>query len=269
MNPRGWVGLVLAVVLSGLIVGGFLAGKAGGEQFEITLPLLAMFGVLLIALALTSVAFAAFGLADNREALALPPGSVRAVIALGLVVIFAILTIFLYADLSSGSSSMLMSGLTVEQQKTFVQSMSADERKNIYVVERTVQNPAASNSGTAASPAPSQSAAPATVQVYDLHRRDTPNSAAQDFAKQLLILLGTLLSSVTGFYFGAKTVTDKIGQKAPDANPPPPPPPPPPTPPPTVASVSKLASAQDVVVTEEAAALGHDPSLASQSTEGS
>jgi len=260
MTPKGWIAVALGAILGGLVIGGFIAGKFGNGQFEITLPLLAMFGVLvlLMALALTSVSFAIFDLADKREALALPPGSVRAVIALGLVVIFAILTVFLYADLS-GTNNLVISGLTLEQQKAFMLKLTADELKNVYIVPHPAPNAAAGNGGTAPSPGPSSSPPPGNALTYDLYRRDFPNSAAQDFAKQLLILLGTLLSSVTGFYFGAKTVSDKLVQNASET-----------TPQPTKqgSGVSKLASTQNVAVTPEAASLGHDPELASGSTEG-
>ena len=50
-----------------------------------------------------SVAVGHFGLSDKSQALALPEGSIRAVIALSLVIIFAILTVFLYGTLASGT----------------------------------------------------------------------------------------------------------------------------------------------------------------------
>ena len=64
----------------------------------IRLPILAIVGVmaLLFCMAVISVAFAALNLSDKTQALALPEGSVRAVIALCLIVLFAIMTIFMF-----------------------------------------------------------------------------------------------------------------------------------------------------------------------------
>ncbi|HEX9458303.1 MAG TPA: hypothetical protein VGA84_04115, partial [Thermoanaerobaculia bacterium] len=39
-------------------------------------------------------------------------------------------------------------------------------------------------------------------------RRASKLAASQDFAKQLLIMLGTLITSITSFYFASKTGTD-------------------------------------------------------------
>jgi hypothetical protein len=49
-------------------------------------------------------------------------------------------------------------------------------------------------------------AAPPTLYMVVL--RGTLNPASSDFAKQLLVLIGTLVTSVAGFYFGSKAVAD-------------------------------------------------------------
>jgi hypothetical protein len=45
--------------------------------------------------------------------------------------------------------------------------------------------------------------------VYDLTYRSA-NAASEDFAKQLLVLLGTLMTAVASFYLGAGTVTSAV-----------------------------------------------------------
>ena len=44
---------------------------------------------------------------------------------------------------------------------------------------------------------------------YDVSYRSA-NTASEDFAKQLLILLGTLMTAITSFYLGAGTVTSAV-----------------------------------------------------------
>ena len=59
---------------------------------------------LLATLALVAVTFSVAGLSDPSQALGLPEGSVRAAIALSLIVIFSITAIFFYSSRSSRAS---------------------------------------------------------------------------------------------------------------------------------------------------------------------
>ena len=65
---------------------------------------------------------------------------------------------------------------------------------------------------------PAGGGTPAT-SLYAVTYRIAPNPASEDFAKQLLVLIGTLVTSVAGFYFGAKAVAD--AQDSGGAGPPP------------------------------------------------
>ncbi len=154
-----WLTAILAALLATLVIAGALLIAVGVlSAFKVdpmmSLPVLAILGVLLLlaALAGVSVSFGHFGLSDKQQALALPEGSIRAVIAMALVVIFAILTVFLYGTLANGN---------VDTQ-------------------------------------------------------------AADFAKQLLTLIGTLMTAVTAFYFGAKTATSAAAAVSGDTSPKPP-----------------------------------------------
>lgn len=122
---------------------------------EIKLPLLVVAAVagLLSSLALVVAVFAIYRLANKSYALGLPDGSVRAIIALLLIVLFSVTTVFLTVRL---------------------------------------QNAAA-------------------------------GAPVVDFAKQLLTILGTLMTSVASFYFGTRAVTDgaKVSRSGPtDTEPP-------------------------------------------------
>ena len=116
----GGVVLLLAI---GLIyaVYSMLSLPSGGKS-EIVLPVLAIAGIvmLLAALSLVSLAFGFFGLSDKSQALALPEGSIRAVLALSLVVLFSILTVFLYQNLASPGVLMKVENLQVSKGKSFL-----------------------------------------------------------------------------------------------------------------------------------------------------
>jgi hypothetical protein len=63
--------------------------------------LIAGVGVFLVSLSAMTVVFWRLKLSDGRYALGLPDGSVRAVIALTLILMFAIMSIFLYLNVAN------------------------------------------------------------------------------------------------------------------------------------------------------------------------
>src|SRR5262245_35879414 len=67
-----------------------------GSRPEIILPLLVITGVvaLLATLAITAATFGLFDISDKSQALGLPAGSIQAVIALGLILIFAVVALY-------------------------------------------------------------------------------------------------------------------------------------------------------------------------------
>ena len=78
-----------------------LMARYGTRQPEEALPALLIAGVvaMLVALAGLIVLLTASGLEDRRAALGMPEGSIRAVIALMLILLFSIMAIFLYASI--------------------------------------------------------------------------------------------------------------------------------------------------------------------------
>jgi hypothetical protein len=147
----------------------------------ISLPLIVIVGVavLLIAIALVTFTFSVNGLSSARDALGLPDGSVRAIIALMLLVLFSIMAIFLYNGM--GERRVLTLRHVSEQALN-------DMRSRVAVIS---------------SPKEDQAASPATYEVT-YHEI---NSAADDIAKQLIVMLGTLVTAVAAFYFGSASVT--------------------------------------------------------------
>jgi TRAP-type C4-dicarboxylate transport system permease small subunit len=167
------------------------------------LPILAIFGIMILfgAMALTSTLFARLGLANRNEALALPEGSIRAAIALALIVLFAIIAIMLFQSLAEPYR---ISGLSEEDKTAIIK-----EPKNRVLAVRTVECPAP--------------AASAARPCFEVHLVQTAGQEATDIAKQLLILIGTLMTSVTSYYFASRSAAasrpapDETDQPAPGA----------------------------------------------------
>jgi TRAP-type C4-dicarboxylate transport system permease small subunit len=130
------------------------------DETTIKLPLLVIIGVMALfaTLALVAVTFSVAGLSDKSQALGLPEGSVRAAIALSLIVIFAILAIYLYDSINSIKTSDYGDG----------QKAATDFAKQAFTVVGTLMTSVASfyfasrASTPTASPKPSS---PALVSI--------------------------------------------------------------------------------------------------------
>jgi hypothetical protein len=178
--------LAATIVFLGALLGIAEALSAQGSHPEIALPLLATIGILILlaALSLIAVAFQSIGLSNNCQPLGLPEGSVRSLIAIGLLLLFAIVALFLYSDMAG----------TAPHNVTLSKA-DAD----LYIK----------------TPPPGTSVL-TTVPNKDgsvtIHAIAGPTSASQDLAKQIVTLLGTLLASVVAFYFGSSTAISAAGQ---------------------------------------------------------
>lgn len=177
--------LLVLVILGALGVGGTFAWVGWGLKLnqagpELTLPLIVIIGVvtLLLTLALVAVTFSLLGMSDKGQALALPEGSVRAVIALMLLLVFAIAAIFLYSNVAS-------SGRIQKIEKVDAAQLAVLEKQVTVILRQP----------------------PAGDGPYTVYFRDPGNAASDDIAKQLIVLLGTLVTAVASFYFGSSSVS--------------------------------------------------------------
>ena len=231
--------VIVLVVIVGLLL--VYLGYTDRLSNEILLPLLAIVGVvsLMMVLILAAILFAKLGIADKTQALALPEGSVRAVIALALIVLFAIITVFLYGSLVNGELRRI-SVPTYEAAKAMSDTASRpDSSIEIVFIEPPLENettsePNTSDEGTsdtgtsdmltsgmvttttdmATTDVPRPSAKSHPKGPFEIGYRSRVNHDAADFAKQLMTLLGTLVTAVAAFYFGARTVSAAMDSAA-------------------------------------------------------
>jgi len=176
------IAALVAVILLCIVFWGLKDLVPLGER---ALPLVAIGGVVVLILLLTAVAtmFSILGLTNKTQAMGLPEGSIRAVIALSLIVLFAILSIFLYQGISNGGARFKIDEMSTADRAEFIRNPNA----------RDIQS-----SETKGKPG-----------FYDVTYRSA-NTASEDFAKQLLVLLGTLMTAITSFYLGAGTATSAV-----------------------------------------------------------
>jgi hypothetical protein len=173
----------------------------GGEQAQ--LPVLLIAGVILLILALTivSMIFSLLGLTNKEQAMGLPDGSIRSVIAISLILLFAILSVFLYDGIKYGTSSTI-EDLSDDARQQFIKDhpaatniQSSPNKKCILKGQIDV--------------CPPKGEATAANQPLPLFNvtYGSASPTSDDFAKQLLVLLGTLMTAVTSFYLGAGTAS--------------------------------------------------------------
>lgn len=227
--PRYWGAFVASaglVLLPGLAL--YLAFDQLDEHGSTGLPILALFGIVVLvgALALTSTSFRSLGLAQRSQPLALPPGSVRATITLSLIVLFAIIAISVLRP--SGKTQQLQ-GLTLEAKNEMVRDgkvqILSEATENCAtktmpvaaVIAVPASAPASRNSRSIiARVAPPVLVAPAAGAVkaatcaqadqrFTLMVQPGLGPVSLDLAKQLLSLIGQLMTMAVSFYFAART----------------------------------------------------------------
>ncbi len=219
------------------------------EHSIIGLSILAIFGIMILfgALALTATVFQRLSLNCNTEPLALPPGSIRATIALALIVLFALISVMLYRSLNQAYG---VEHLTVDQKTALLQESA--------------------NQVLAVIPEPcGKATCDAADMRYTVKLRLSSEPQSADLAKQLLIIVGTLMTSVTSFYFASrnndaatKALSEALGTATNANAAPPPPPAPPPSPSPADGSTNgappPVTAAPDVAAAHSDSECGCD-----------
>jgi len=154
---------------------------------DILLPILVSVSAigLLFSLAFLAIAFSALDLSDRTQALSLPEGSIRALIALLLIMLFVITSIFLYRQLRFP----LVNSITTTYAGISEEQLAQIPNEEIIAIRVQTEN---------------------DEKIYDVDRRLPPitaNDASQRFAEQILTAISTLVTSIAAFYFGSRSVT--------------------------------------------------------------
>ena len=190
---RGTLALLLfGGSLIALLVAGWMVDRGSADTPEVTLALVLLAGVviLLVAIAALAVVISEFGLAGNKAAFGLPPGTVRAIIALALVLIFAIISVFLLTSTRVPDDEFVSTGLTQAQYE----ALSKDE--NVDLVSVTLSTDADGDTRTDAD-------GDTLYDVRVVRSGEQPGELTQQLTLQLMAILGTLIAAVVGFYFGS------------------------------------------------------------------
>ncbi len=229
INPAKGRRILIFVGLAVLVLASILLGLKGAEPGFPGIWFVGLLVMALSALAAAAAVFAGLKLASPKEAFGLPSGSIRALIAIGIMVLLVVFGLkFLNGDdkvAKMADQSLPTVIAPTADQKAVDDLKKAYESAGFTVVQ---VNEGELVAAPGAAPAAAKVPAPARLELY-------PKTAARpadetDLMKQLMTALITLLTSVVGFYFGSKGTTDGLKAGAPPPTSPPAPTLPGPTP---------------------------------------
>src|SRR5215207_1680566 len=184
--------LAIGLMLGGAFVVGFLIfafltineEKGPTKGLGGVVLLVAGFVTVALLLYLGTLILRALDMGAPGEALGMPEGSIRALIAMSLILIFAIIGIQVFAAGSAGAE-LVSTGLTQVQ----IDALRAD---GAIVVSQALLTPVP---------------APPAEPLYDVTTRTVMTQEAHDFGLQLMTTVSTLVVAVAGFYFGSRAVS--------------------------------------------------------------
>jgi hypothetical protein len=181
----GWLGAGLVVV--GLVA--FVGTVAvTGSSTPSSLAFAAMSGVVLLSLTLIGIMVLtrAVGMTDGTQALGLPQGSIRALLAFALAIVFVSVASWTLGGLFDpmGPQVAKDSG-SLDDVTKFLTPYQSDR----YIILESQ---------------PDSKTASATVYL----KREAPEKDVVDIAKQIVTISATVLVTIVGFYFGAKSTSD-------------------------------------------------------------
>lgn len=206
---NGW--FVFGTLLSGMAVVGALIGLAGGRlglsnapEIQTGIVIVLAVSVLTLLLFILTLGFRSLGLSNPDQPLALPSGSVRAFIALMLIMIFVILSVYTVRFVGEG----------LYRYEGLFSLARADElaqaarRDGDNIVRRRVPcpvNPEAPQSIDApeGGETPVRSENSVCFRVWRVQKLSDDGIR---LAQQLTTTVATLVVAVSGFYFGSQTV---------------------------------------------------------------
>ncbi len=184
LGTKGAALILLGIlIVGGVIFGGLVLWNPPYlDGFASVVLLIAGFVTVTLMLLVGTVVLTALGMRAPTQALGMPEGSIRALIAMTLILIFAIIGVVVF-NAGTSSQTFTSSGITQAQIDTL-------HAGGAIILQQTADAATA-----AASPG-------ATLYTVIMRPSMTPDS--HDFGLQLLTTVSTLVVAVAGFYFGSK-----------------------------------------------------------------
>ncbi len=209
----------IITLLGTLCFVGILANLiVNGQSSSYLIALICLFSFFALASILTLLlwTFRTMGLIDIQHAFGLPKGSVRALIALSIIAIFFVGGLYLYSDMSS-SRLKESKGLTIEEValfgKNFQQIIPEPIVEKFTVVEEINKEKSVTHKGLTLKEIDSlkgktsQPILEPELRTFTVVVEVSKSESSVKFANSILTIIGTILSAISGFYFGSRSAT--------------------------------------------------------------
>jgi hypothetical protein len=184
-----------SAVLIGTIAWDFLGASSSADT---TFRFIALLIIFMTALATCAAVYGGLRLGNPLEAFGLPTGSIRALLAIGIMILFVVFGLPLVSNDTSGSTR---EALVLVPKAELTQAIQMHRDQGLTVIVTDYGADPATN--------PAGQLVPARSARLRIFGNPTPRSPEQmDLAKQLLTAIVTLLTTVVGFYFGSRSTAE-------------------------------------------------------------
>jgi hypothetical protein len=162
-----------------------LSEKVDGQEAALSLVFVSAAVILILVVCTLTIVLKRLRLTDVAEPMGLPRGSIRAVIALLLILLFFIAAIFMFSQTRELGGD--------RSQNRVIKHMSAATYAAIPVDQIATATPITKKG----------------VTTYDvvLYPQTSGTPTSDDLAKQIVTTVATLVTAVAAFYFGANVVS--------------------------------------------------------------
>jgi hypothetical protein len=152
-----------------------LFGVRLGDTPEIQMGMVTVLGlsVVMVLIYLMAAGFTSYGLSRRKYALGLPDGSIRAMIALFLIVIFVMVSVYVFRSIGGKTGAVLSRLTTADVLALGARAVDVTQRPD---------------------------------SLFDVTLRASMTPAGEQLGLQLITVLGTLVTAVASFYFGSSSV---------------------------------------------------------------
>jgi hypothetical protein len=197
---NGYVMTGLAILLLGSLGLGLYGLFGGIDASSEIFRFISLLIIFMAALAAAATVFFGMQMGNVQEAFGLPTGSVRALLAMGIMILFVVFGIPLTSTPKNAParlSDQPVSTVTVPlfQLPTAISQHEAQDL--VVVVSDYGRVPNGTDAG-----------APAKIAVYQKVRARPAEEL--DIARQMLTAIVTLLTTVVGFYFGSRSAAESL-----------------------------------------------------------
>ena len=176
--------LFLLIAAGGVLIYSFTKKGIGDDELQMGLLVVVAIAALMTVLFIIAAGFSVMGLTDQKQALGLPEGSIRAMIALVLIMVFIIFGIYLFRMVGYGSLQF------VGPMQTLPESRKIGDR--VILAEPATES---EHKGW-----------------YNVWVTTEVSEDAKKLAQQLISVVGTLVVAISSFYFGS-TMTTSAARK--------------------------------------------------------